>query len=63
MLVAFLMYSQYIRRLLEFGLPSPDMRPSMFISVGKIINNELLDSAADKHRSSSVHFLGHHWPR
>jgi C4-dicarboxylate transporter/malic acid transport protein len=34
MLVAFLMYAQYIRRLLQFGLPSPNMRPSMFISVG-----------------------------
>jgi C4-dicarboxylate transporter/malic acid transport protein len=34
MLVAFLMYVQYIRRLLQFGLPSPNMRPSMFISVG-----------------------------
>jgi len=34
MLVAFLMYAQYIRRLLQFGLPSPNMRPGMFISVG-----------------------------
>ena len=34
MLVALLMYAQYIRRLLQFGLPSPNMRPSMFISVG-----------------------------
>jgi C4-dicarboxylate transporter/malic acid transport protein len=34
MLVAFLMYVQYIRRLLQFGLPSPNMRPGMFISVG-----------------------------
>jgi C4-dicarboxylate transporter/malic acid transport protein len=34
MLVAFIMYAQYIRRLLQFGLPSPNMRPGMFISVG-----------------------------
>jgi C4-dicarboxylate transporter/malic acid transport protein len=34
MLVAFLMYAQYLRRLLQFGLPSPNMRPGMFISVG-----------------------------
>ena len=40
MLVAFLMYAQYIRRLLEFGLPSPNMRPGMFISVGENFNNE-----------------------
>jgi C4-dicarboxylate transporter/malic acid transport protein len=34
MLVAFLMYAQYLRRLLQFGLPSPNMRPGMFITVG-----------------------------
>lgn len=34
MLVAFLMYAQYLRRLLQFGLPSANMRPGMFISVG-----------------------------
>ena len=33
-LVAFLMYALYLCRLLQFGLPSPNMRPGMFISVG-----------------------------
>ena len=33
-MIAFLMYAIYIHRLMEFGLPSPDLRPALFISVG-----------------------------
>jgi tellurite resistance protein TehA-like permease len=33
-MVTFLMYSVYIQRLLQYGLPSPDLRPGMFIPVG-----------------------------
>jgi tellurite resistance protein TehA-like permease len=31
--VTFLMYSAYIQRLLQYGLPAPDLRPGMFIAV------------------------------
>ncbi|KAK4998921.1 hypothetical protein LTR66_001950 [Elasticomyces elasticus] len=34
MTVSFLMYSIYIHRLMEMGLPSPNLRPGMFIAVG-----------------------------
>lgn len=33
-LVSILMYSNYVRRLMTDGLPSPNTRPGMFISVG-----------------------------
>jgi tellurite resistance protein TehA-like permease len=32
--VSFLMYSAYIQRLMQYGLPAPDMRPGLFIAVG-----------------------------
>ncbi|MCJ1377207.1 hypothetical protein MMC17_000299 [Xylographa soralifera] len=34
MLVAILMYAQYVGRLMQYGLPAPDLRPGMFIAVG-----------------------------
>lgn len=34
MLVSLLMYACYIRRMIQFGLPSPHSRPGMFIAVG-----------------------------
>lgn len=34
MLVALLIYAQYIRRLMGYGLPSANVRPAMFIAVG-----------------------------
>ncbi len=33
-MVAFIMYAAYLHRLMEFGLPAPNLRPGMFISVG-----------------------------
>ena len=33
-MVAFLMYAVYIQRLMQYGLPRPDLRPGMFISAG-----------------------------
>ena len=33
-LISVFMYSNYIGRLMSNGLPSPDTRPGMFISVG-----------------------------
>lgn len=33
-MVAFLMYAAYIQRLMAFGLPAPNLRPGMMISVG-----------------------------
>ncbi|KAK3622946.1 hypothetical protein LTR56_021887 [Elasticomyces elasticus] len=33
-MVAILMYSVYIQRLMTFGLPPPNLRPGMFIAVG-----------------------------
>lgn len=33
-MVAFLMYAVYVHRLMQFGLPAPNLRPGMFISVG-----------------------------
>ena len=33
-MVSFLMYSAYIQRLMQYGLPAPNMRPGMFIAVG-----------------------------
>ena len=33
-MIAFLMYAIYIQRLMQFGLPPPNLRPGMFISVG-----------------------------
>jgi tellurite resistance protein TehA-like permease len=33
-MVAILMTAIYLRRLMEFGLPAPDLRPGMFIAVG-----------------------------
>lgn len=33
-MIAFLMYAAYIHRLMGYGLPDPDLRPGMFISVG-----------------------------
>ena len=34
MFVAILMYAQYVGRLMQYGLPAPDLRPGMFIAVG-----------------------------
>lgn len=34
MLISLLMYACYIRRMVQFGLPSPHSRPGMFIAVG-----------------------------
>lgn len=34
MLISIFMYSNYIGRLMSYGLPSPETRPGMFISVG-----------------------------
>ena len=34
LLVSILMYAQYIGRLMQHGLPAPDLRPGMFIAVG-----------------------------
>ena len=33
-IVSFLMYAAYIHRLMQYGLPAPNLRPGMFISVG-----------------------------
>lgn len=33
-MIAFLMYAVFLHRLMEFGLPKPDLRPGMFITVG-----------------------------
>lgn len=33
-MVAFLMFAVYMHRLIQYGLPAPDLRPGMFISVG-----------------------------
>ena len=33
-MVAFLMYAAYLQRLMAYGLPAPNLRPGMFISVG-----------------------------
>ena len=33
-MIAFLMYAAYIHRLMGYGLPDPNHRPGMFISVG-----------------------------
>ncbi|KAK5686025.1 hypothetical protein LTS10_002138 [Elasticomyces elasticus] len=33
-MVSFLMYSTYIMRLMQYGLPEPKLRPGMFIAVG-----------------------------
>ena len=33
-MVAFLMFAVYLHRLVEYGLPAPDLRPGMFISAG-----------------------------
>lgn len=32
--VSFMIYNIYIQRLIQFGLPAPDIRPGMFIAVG-----------------------------
>jgi tellurite resistance protein TehA-like permease len=34
MMVSILMYSSYFRRSIQYGLPSPQSRPAMFIAVG-----------------------------
>ncbi|KAI0179242.1 voltage-dependent anion channel [Hypoxylon sp. FL1284] len=34
MLISILMYASYIRRMIQWGLPSPNSRPGMFIAVG-----------------------------
>lgn len=33
-MVSFLMFAAYLHRLIEYGLPAPNLRPGMFISVG-----------------------------
>lgn len=33
-MIAFLMYAVFLHRLMEFGLPRPDLRPGMFITAG-----------------------------
>ena len=33
-MVAFLMYAMYLHRLMQYGLPAPNLRPGMFIAVG-----------------------------
>jgi len=33
-MVSFLMYAVYVHRLMQFGLPAPNLRPGMFIAVG-----------------------------
>ena len=33
-MIAFLMYAIYLHRLMQFGLPAPNLRPGMFISAG-----------------------------
>lgn len=33
-MIAFLMYAIYLHRLMQFGLPAPNLRPGIFISVG-----------------------------
>jgi C4-dicarboxylate transporter/malic acid transport protein len=32
--VSFMVYGIYVQRLIQFGLPAPDLRPGMFIAVG-----------------------------
>ena len=34
MLVSVLMYASYLRRMIQYGFPSPNSRPGMFIAVG-----------------------------
>lgn len=34
MTVSILMYANYVRRLMQYGLPDPNVRPGMFIAVG-----------------------------
>ena len=34
MMVRVLMYASYLRRMIQYGLPSPQTRPAMFIAVG-----------------------------
>lgn len=34
MMVSVLMFTIYLRRMIQFGLPSPGSRPAMFIAVG-----------------------------
>jgi C4-dicarboxylate transporter/malic acid transport protein len=34
MLVSMMMYTSYLRRMIQYGFPSPDSRPGMFIAVG-----------------------------
>ena len=34
MLVSMLMYASYVRRMIQYGFPSPNSRPGMFIAVG-----------------------------
>jgi C4-dicarboxylate transporter/malic acid transport protein len=34
MLVSILMYASYVRRMIQYGFPSPNSRPGMFIAVG-----------------------------
>ena len=36
LMVAFLIYPLYLRRLMQHGLPAPEMRPGMFIPVGQM---------------------------
>lgn len=33
-MVAFLMFAVYLHRLIQYGLPAPNLRPGMFISAG-----------------------------
>lgn len=33
-MIAFLMYAIYLHRLMQFGLPAPNLRPGMFIAAG-----------------------------
>ncbi len=58
MLVSTFMYASYVRRMINYGLPSPDSRPGMFIAVGPPSFTALALLELADHWPPGYHYFG-----
>lgn len=58
MLVSMCMYASYIRRMINFGFPSPESRPGMFIAVGPPSFTALAIIELAENWPSGYHYFG-----
>jgi C4-dicarboxylate transporter/malic acid transport protein len=57
-IVSILMFAAYIRRMIQYGLPSPSARPGMFISVGPPSFTILVLIGLARHYPKDVSYFG-----